>query len=238
MAVTVQSTKGYMQRGGVKMMIYGKRGVGKTPIIAELPKVLIIASEDGLASVRNKNVDFIEMKTMAQIKEVMAWLRSPSNIAKYDTIAHDGISYLTHAVFSEIARKATHNNKVQYYGELASQIMPFVELLTNEIQKNVIMTAWQGDLYHPVTEKIIGHEPYTAGKAIANYLMHFFDLTAHMQRHAQNIQQADGTVVQQQIPYLQTVEANGIFARSRKEGCLDAFEPADLLTIINKLKQP
>lgn len=234
MTISVQSTQGYMQRGGIKMMVYGKRAVGKTPLLATAPKVLILATEAGLASVRTHNLPYIEVRTRQDVKDIINWLRVPSNIAKYDTIALDGISYLSHTIFSEIAQKAKHNNKVQYYGELIDVLMPLVELLANEIKKNVVFTAWQGDVYHPVTETIIGCEPHTAGKALANYLMHFFDVTAHMQKHAQQVQAADGSVQTQQIPYLQTGEANGVFARDRT-GKLDLFEPANLTAIFNKL---
>lgn len=237
MSIQIHNTQNFLRRGGIKFMIYGKRGVGKTPIAATMPKPLFIASESGLASIRTAGVDYVEMTTLAQIKSVTEWLRNPANIAKYDSIVWDSVSYSTQCTLSELKRIKTYNHAMKYYGDLADAIMPFIELIANDIQKNVCVTAWQGDVYHPVTETVIGCEPLTAGKAIGNYLMHFFDVTMHMARHNVNVQQADGSVVQQAQTYLQTKEANGIFARDRL-GVLDPFELPNLSVIINKLSQP
>ena len=74
----------------------------------------------------------------------------------------------------------------------------------------------------------------TEGQALQSYLVHYFDLTFHLDWHTIDAPQADGTTQKIQLPYLQTVDANGKFARSRKQG-LAAFEEADLGKLINKL---
>lgn len=234
----IKSTLGYLQKGGVKFMIYGKRGVGKTPIIGTLKgKTLIIASESGLATLRTMSIDYIEMTTIAQMKDVTAFLRDPKNIAKYDNIAWDGVSFCSQTILSELKRVKSYNHDMKYYGDLATVMMPFIELIANDIKKNVVVTAWQTDVYAPNTEIITGQEPSTAGKAIGNYLMHFFDVTMHLALHTVACTQADGSVINQVLPYLQTKPANGIFARDRLNR-LDLFEQADLSAIIYKLSQP
>lgn len=232
---TIQTTEGYNKRSGVKMMIYGKPAVGKTPLALTVPKPLVLASEDGLGTIAQAKVPFMRLQTLADIRGLTHWLSVPANIAAYDWVILDSVTNLTHIAFSEIV-KLNPNCKEprKYYGELQDVVIPFLQALF-ALNKNVVVIAWQGEEHSP-TGMFLRHVPITKGQAIATHCMHFFDVTLHMALHQVDQQQADGSVQKVTLPYLQAREFNNIFARDRLNK-LDNFEPADLAAICNKLTQ-
>ena len=53
MAVELRSTAGFVQEG-VKVLVYGQAGAGKTRLIQTLPTPVIISAEGGLLSLREE----------------------------------------------------------------------------------------------------------------------------------------------------------------------------------------
>lgn len=230
---TIQTTAGYTQKNGVKCMVYGKAGVGKTPLAATMSRPLILAAEDGLGTVAHANIPFIRITTRQDLKNYQAWLSDARNLANYDWIVLDSLSNLTQVIFTEIMKSMpTCKEPRKFYGELTDCIVPFLQTLFG-LAKNVMVIAWQGDENTPAGA-FVRHLPVTKGQAIANYCMHFFDMTLHMALHQVQQTQLDGSVQTVTLPYLQTREFNYIFARDRT-GKLDNFEPADMTQLLNKL---
>ena len=63
MAINIQSTN-TITANGLKVLVYGQAGAGKTTLIKTLPKPLILSAEGGLLSLRKENLPFIEIKNM------------------------------------------------------------------------------------------------------------------------------------------------------------------------------
>lgn len=229
---SIETTQNYNKTRGVKLCVYGKAAVGKTPLAKTVSKPLILASEDGVGTVSGANIPLIRVRDTATMRGLINWLSVPANIAAYDWIILDSLSNLTHLIFTEVTTTVKSNDPRKYYGELTDRVIPFLEALF-KLDKNVVVTMWQGDETNAVG-MFQRYVPVTKGQAIATYCMHFFDVTMNMALHQVQQQQADGTVANVTIPFLQTREFNQIFARDRHQR-LDNFEPADLTHIYNKL---
>lgn len=229
---TIQSTHAYNKAAGVKICVYGKAAVGKTPLAKTVQKALILATEDGVGTISDANIPLIRISDTATLNGMKQWLSVPANTSAYDWIFLDSLTNLTHTIFTEIMGTVKSNDPRKFYGELQDRIIPFLETLF-KLNKNVVVTMWQGDESTPAG-MFLRHIPITKGQSIATYCMHFFDVTLNMALHQQQQQQQDGSILNVSVPYLQTREFNNIFARDRHQK-LDNFEPADLTLIYNKL---
>lgn len=232
---TIQSTQAYNKNAGVKIAVYGQAAVGKTPLAKTVSRPLIIGTEDGFGTIADANIPLIRVRDTATMKGMQQWLRVPANTANYDWIILDSASNLTQLIFTEITETMKSNDPRKFYGELQDRIIPFLETIF-KLDKNVLVTFWQGEQSNAmgIFQRYI---PTVKGQSIGNYCMHFFDVTLHMALHQVQQQQADGTVQNITLPYLQAREFNAIFARDRH--CkLDNYEPADLTHIYNKLLTP
>lgn len=239
---TVLTTGQYLKQQGVKFGVYGSPAAGKTPLMATLPKPLIVATEEGLGSVTKYNLPYIRVvPTIQACKDLIDWLNVPANIAAYESIALDSFSFLTSAVLSDIRKEfpAIKDGR-QFYAKLQEVIKPLVEALLG-LNKNVVFVFWQGEYSERNVFKY--HYPSADGSALITYCMHFFDAVLHLGEHqvpwinpADGVQYVDGygRPATYAAKFLQTKTQDGIFARDR-HGVLEVFEEANLTNIINKL---
>lgn len=233
-AIPVFTTQGYEKKAGVKFMVYSRPHKGKTDMIKTLPRPFVLASEHGLLTLKKHNIPYTPCRTVNEVKNLIKWIEQKQYVGKYDTLVLDSVSYLTTILLSEFRNNTAlyTNNGQKHYGLLKDTVTDLMAALFSA-DAHVYVTAWEGEKYDTFGT-LLGAFPETEGKALQSYLIHYFDLTAHLDWHTLDVAQSDGTTVKQQRPYLQTVEANGKFARSRHAG-LDAFEPADLTALINKI---
>lgn len=228
------STKGFVNKFGVKFLVYGKPDCGKTHLISTLPKPLILAPELGIATLRKFDIPCRTLTSVADVKEIIKWLSVEANLKTFDSIALDSGSFLTYMVLTEIKRTKSYNHAMKYYGDMNDVVLPLFEKLIN-LNKNLLVTAWEGDELNAIGD-IVGKQPDFAGKAVGSYMRHFFDMTLNLAWHNVNVPQADGSVLPTRLNYLQTRDVgNNIFARDRNNA-LEAFEQPDLGAIIRKVQ--
>ena len=60
MAINLQSTNS-VSNAGIKMLVYGAAGTGKTYLIPTLPSPVILSAEGGLLSISHHNIPFVEI---------------------------------------------------------------------------------------------------------------------------------------------------------------------------------
>ncbi len=61
MAINLKST-GSLAANGVKVLVYGAAGAGKTSLIKTLPNPVVLSAEGGLLSISDADIPFIEVK--------------------------------------------------------------------------------------------------------------------------------------------------------------------------------
>lgn len=251
----IYTTGEAVQLNGAKFMLYGAQDVGKTTLLTTMPDVLIVATEEGLTSIKEHNTPFIRVTKKDDIPHAIKWLETEKNLAPFKSIALDSITYLTHNILAEImAARPDLKEPRQWYGELDRVIKPFIMCILN-LKKNVCITAWQGEQHSKIGNRFERFIPDAAGQAIMKYLLHFFDVTAHLAKHqvtkyhidpatgqyyqdAQGnyypIQDANGVIQTETVRMLQTREGNSIFARTRHSHLSD-YEAPDLGALITKI---
>jgi ABC-type branched-subunit amino acid transport system ATPase component len=68
MAIKLKST-GSLAENGVKLLVYGAAGAGKTTLIKTLPNVIVLSAEGGLLSIQDANLPYLEIGSMEDLRE-------------------------------------------------------------------------------------------------------------------------------------------------------------------------
>lgn len=74
MAIKIQSTADIVFNG-VKCIVYGGAGVGKTRLCATAPRPIIISAEEGLLSLSDVDCAFVEIKSLKDLDDAYKQLR-------------------------------------------------------------------------------------------------------------------------------------------------------------------
>jgi len=97
MAINLKKTGG-LTANGVKLLVYGQAGAGKTSLIRTLPNPVVLSAEGGLLSIQDADLPFIEVTTMDELREAYSWAKDSSEAAGFQSVALDSISEVAEVV--------------------------------------------------------------------------------------------------------------------------------------------
>lgn len=145
-ARSLRPAKEFAQKFGVKALIYGPPGSGKTPIINSAPRPLLLACEPGLLSMRNSMVPTFQAFTSDLIDEFFKWFSSDTTEVKnFDTIAVDSTSQMAEIYLNAaLTGKSKAGNKMHglaAYGDMATRTIEHLEKLFFMPNKHVYLIA-------------------------------------------------------------------------------------------------
>ncbi len=175
MTLKLQNTKTDKQTF-INYIVYGESGVGKTSLVKQFPSesVLVISAEDGLLSVKDHSVDYVNVKSLADVKEVLANLVEERH--KYIYI--DSITELSQNHFLFLKKKyedyaASRGKSVETYamkiwGDFGNDFSEVFKEL-RRMQKTVIALALEKEKENEIGQKTYMPDIYgkTAERIIA-----------------------------------------------------------------------
>lgn len=219
MAINVKSTSD-IKADGVKCVVYGGAGVGKTRLCATAPKPIIISAEEGLLSLADLDtpVDYVEIHTLKDLTKIYNELK---NDTYYETICLDSLSEICEALIVEILPNYKDNR--QAYGELAMKALPMLKNFRNLKGRNTVFTSKLISIQDEETMKVT-EELFLPGKVLGTQVPYLVDelFCLRMDRKGK--------------PLLQTKPDRTRFCKDRS-GALDAEESImDLTVLFNKIK--
>jgi hypothetical protein len=135
MSIKIQKTSD-LELNGVKCVVYGGPGVGKTRLCATAPKPIIISAESGLLSLSDVDVDFIEIGKLKDLDSAYKELRQCPD---YETICLDSLSEIAEVLVAEL--KPQYKDGRQAYMALADAMMPMLRKFRDLKGKNVLFTS-------------------------------------------------------------------------------------------------
>lgn len=221
MAVSLKNT-GNLHSQGVKMLVYGQAGAGKTSLIPTLPNVVVLSAEGGLLSIQDAKVPFIEISSMSTLKEAYEWLTESAEGKAFDSVALDSISEIAEVVLNY--EKKIAKDPRQAYGAMQEQMTDVIRSFRDLPNKHVYFSA---KLEKQADEmgKIL-YSPSMPGNKTGQALPYFFDLVMALRLE----RDAEG-VVQRAL----MCDSDGLWVAKDRSGKLDAWETPDLSHIINKI---
>lgn len=158
---------------GIKSLVYGKPGVGKTPFAASAPVPIILSAEKGLLSVRDQRVPYIDISDYRSLTEAFQWCMGSNEAKQYWTFALDSMSEICEVLLTE--RKRTQKDPRKAYGDVADEGLAVARYFRDNLPgKNVIIICKEEYDKDETTGGML-YQPMMPGKQLGPKLPYFFD---------------------------------------------------------------
>lgn len=221
MAINLKRT-GTLSANGVKLLVYGQAGAGKTSLIPTLPTPVVLSAEGGLLSIAGADLPFIEVNSMDALREAYEWLYGSDEARAFESVALDSISEVAEVVLAHELKRNKDGRAA--YGELNSTMQELIRSFRDLPGKHVYMSAKLEKSQDEMGRML--YNPGMPGKSLTQGLPYFFDEVLALRVE----KDADGTT-QRAI----MCDSDGLWAAKDRSGKLDAWEAPDLGAIIRKI---
>lgn len=215
MAIKIQSSKG-CHVDGIKAVIYGASGVGKTVLCSTAPRPIIISAERGLLSLSSQDIPFVEVSTVKDIQDSYELLKSHDD---YDTICIDSLSEISEAVLVELKKGVADGR--QAYMKLSEAMGALIKNFRDIRGKNVVFIA-KSKRVEDEESGTSQYEPYIPGKMLPFQLPYLVDEVLYYDIDRKGNRQLCS-------------KASRKYIAKDRSGKLDEFESPDLTQIFNKI---
>lgn len=222
MAISIRNTS-EAKTNGVKILVYGMAGAGKTTLCATLPDPIILSAEGGLLSISDANLPFIEIQSMDELIEAYKWAAESEEANKFKSIALDSISEIAEVVLN-YERKNTKDTR-QAYGAMQEQMSDIIRSFRDLPGRNVYFSA-KCEKSQDETGRML-YAPSMPGNKTGQQLPYFFDevLALRIEKDSEgNTQRA------------LMCDSDGLWQAKDRSGKLEAWEAPHLGAVIDKIK--
>lgn len=223
-----RQAKEFALRYGVKAVVYGGPGTGKTPICAlTAPRAGVIITEPGYLSMRNQTSLTLPAFNIQAFDDFMTWATLSAEAKQFHTFVIDSISQICERHISDGLAKGNksggdaHGKKV--YGDMARWAMGHLNTLYFMQEKHIVLITKQ----HTIDlNGVMYAKPYFPGQELPVRVPHLFD--AVLRLGTWTIPGVAGPT-----RAFRTREQYDMMARDRS-GNLEEYEPADLTKLFAK----
>lgn len=187
MALTFTTAEQVTTASGVKSLVYGPAGMGKTVLNATLPAPVMISAESGALSLRpanltrlfgpnapgiTYNMPIIEVQTVDDLRDAHLWCLNSNEAKQFASIGLDSISEIAEVVLNNAKRQV--KDPRQAYGELVEKMETLIRAFRDIPNKNVLVCAKMEPTKDELTG-IVKYGPSMPGAKLGPKLPYFFD---------------------------------------------------------------
>lgn len=224
MAINLTSTKDSAALNGLKFLVHGPAGAGKTKLCATTGEpTVIISAESGLLSLRDVDIPVIEVKTLDQLYEAYDFVVNSAEGQAFSWVCLDSISEIAEVVLNH--EKKTAKDPRQAYGALAEKMTDLIRAFRDLPGRNVYFSCKQERAKDEQTGAML-YYPAMPGNMLKQGVGYFFDFVFALRVE----KDADDKPTR----WLQTSRDYNYEAKDRS-GSLDMFESPDLAAIAAKV---
>ncbi len=217
----LQSSRVLSALHGIKTLVYGGAGVGKTRLVATAPAPVLISAESGLLSLRKFDIPVWPISSITDLHAAYNWLTHAVEAKQFHTICLDSISEIGEVCLTDAKKR--NKDPRQAYGELIDSMLLLIKGFRDLPNRHVYISA---KMENPDPDRNTQHQPFMPGTKLGPALPYLFDEVFHM-----GIAKDDDG---KDYRYLRTQPDFQYEAKDRS-GNLDTFEPPDLTHIFNKI---
>ena len=227
--VQIKNTYGIGASNGVKMLVYGKAGRGKTTLCATAPAPIVLSAESGLLALSQYQLPYIEIKTIDDLTNAFNWAQDSAEANQFQTICLDSVSEIAEVVLTNAKAQKVNGKLIdprQAYGLLIDQMSATIRAFRDLPGKHVYFSAKQEMIKDDYTG-ITMSGPSMPGTKLGPALPYFFDEVFQLEI-------GKDTTNNTSYRYLRTQPDFSNDAKDRS-GRLDEIEAPDLNNIITKI---
>ncbi len=221
MAINVKTTGG-LTANGVKVLVYGAAGVGKTALIATLPSPIVLSAEGGLLSLQEIDMPYVEISNIDTLREAYSWLKDSSEAKNYQSVALDSVSEIAEVVLSH--EKKVNKDPRAAYGAMQEQMADIIRAFRDLPARHVYMSAKLEKTQDEMGRVL--YAPSMPGNKTGQALPYFFDEVL-----ALRVEKDEANATQRAL----MTDSDGLWLAKDRSGKLDAWEAPDLGAIIKKI---
>lgn len=222
MAISLKRTSAIANEG-LRVLVYGQAGAGKTSLIRTLPTPIVLSAEGGLLSIQDADLPYIEISSIADLMEAYEWLAGSNEADEYQSVAIDSISETAEVVLNS-EKKATKDPR-HAYGAMQEQMADIIRAFRDLPGRHVYMSAKLEKTQDEMGRVL--YAPSMPGNKTGQALPYFFDevLALRVEKDADGVSQR-----------ALMCDSDGLWLAKDRSGKLDAWETPDLGAIIAKMK--
>lgn len=238
MALQFTSAEQASQTSGVKALVYGGAGMGKTVLAATLPNPVLISAEAGALSLRKQNLErlfgvgnphvtynmpIINITNVDDLTAAYEWCARSVEARQFASVGLDSISEIAEVVLNNAKRQV--KDPRQAYGELIEKMETLVRAFRDLPGKNVYMAAKMEPTKDELTG-VVRYGPSMPGAKLGSKLPYFFDEVFRL--GVNKTPQGESYRFLQTQPDLQ-------FEAKDRSGALAPLEPPSLSAVFAKI---
>lgn len=238
MSLQFTTSEQAVQDGGVKVLVYGGAGMGKTVLSATLPSPILLSAESGALSLKKANLErlygvgnpsicynvpMIIITNVQDMTDAYEWCANSHEAKQFQSISLDSISEIAEVVLNN-AKKQVKDPR-QAYGELIEKMETTVRLFRDLPGRNVYMSAKM----EPTKDELSGivkYGPAMPGAKLGQKLPYFFDEVFRLG--------VNKTPQGEPFRFLQT-QPDLQFEAKDRSGALAPMEPPHLWQVFSKI---
>jgi hypothetical protein len=226
MALNFTTTREAGRVHGVKSLVHGLAGSGKTTLISTAPAPIVLSAEAGLLSLRGFDIPAITIRNFSEMDEAYTFLTTSEHAKQFETVCIDSISEIGEVCLSAEKLLAGKDPR-RAYGEMQDKVMVMVRKFRDLPGKHVYFSAKQTSTKDEITG-ITRYGPDMPGRNLGPQLPYFFDLVMSLE--------VGKTPEGAEFRYLRT-RTNVTHEAKDRSGALDEFEEPNLSKVFNKIIQ-
>ena len=219
----IRSTSDITNDQGIKALVYGGAGAGKTVLCSTAPNPIILSAESGLLSLQKFTLPYITVNTYEDLNDAYLWVTGSNEAKQFGTICLDSVTEIAEVILTDLKRQ--HKDPRKAYGEVQDQMIGLIRSFRDLTGKNVYFSAKEEGTKDGLTGAI-KYGPMMPGNKLPAQVPYFFDEVFQLFVYKDD----EG----KDLRALRTARDAQFEAKDRS-GKLDAWEPADLNHVFKKI---
>lgn len=173
MAIRLTTTAQAAADNGLKVLVHGPAGAGKTTLAATTGEpTVIISAEAGLLSLRGHDIPVIEVASIDDVHEAYRFVLEAAEARSFRWVCLDSISEIAEVCLAR--EKAQNKDPRAAYGQLADQMSALIRAFRDLPARNVYMSCKQQRVQDQATGSQL-YFPALPGQMLGQGIGYFFD---------------------------------------------------------------